>query len=84
MFSLVQLLKDLRPENILELGSGTTTAVFADWVRSNEGVRLHSIDESESWIGKSSKLAGISKDDERFRMMNAPKIVEKFEDGRPG
>ena len=34
LFSLVQLLRDLRPENILELGSGTTTAVFADWVRS--------------------------------------------------
>ena len=82
LFSLVQLLKDLRPENILELGSGTTTAVFADWVRSNQDVRLHSLDESDEWIRKSSALAGISEDDERFRMMSAPKIVEQLEEGR--
>jgi len=84
LYSLVQLLNSYKPKKILELGSGTTTAVFADYVKSNDGVSLVSVDESTDWINKSSNLSGISGDDARFKMMSAPKIVEELEDGLTG
>ena len=83
LYSLVQLLNSYKPKKILELGSGTTTAVFADYVKSNDGVSLVSVDESTDWINKSSNLSGISGDDARFKMMSAPKIVEELEDEAP-
>jgi hypothetical protein len=84
LYSLVRLLKRYKPKKILEFGSGTTTAVFADWVKANNGVSLVSVDESTEWITKSSSLAGIAEDDARFKMVSAPKIVEELQGGLTG
>lgn len=62
LWSLNQLLAHLQPKNILEFGSGSSTLVFSEYLRRNEG-RLLSIDEEEKWAANTRRLAGIKPDD---------------------
>lgn len=50
--SLRALLSDRRPRHILELGSGSTTSVFAEYVRATPGSTLEMVDESETYLRK--------------------------------
>ena len=52
---------------MLELGSGSSTAVFAAHI-CEYGGRLCSVDESDSWLANAMNLAGIEADDKRFEM----------------
>lgn len=67
LFHLRQLLERDRPASMLELGSGSSTTVFAEHIRKYGG-RLCSVDESDSWLANAMNLAGIEADDKRFEM----------------
>jgi len=67
LFHLSQFLERDRPLSMLELGSGSSTAVFAAHIREYGG-RLYSVDESDSWLANAMNLAGIEADDKRFEM----------------
>ena len=69
LFQLRQLLERYRPASMLELGSGSSTAVFAAHIREYGG-RLCSVDESDSWLANAMKLAGIEADDKHFEMQH--------------
>lgn len=43
------VLQLIQPKRIVELGSGTSTGVFASFTRGRHDVRLLSVDESEHW-----------------------------------
>lgn len=47
LFCLSRLLKDEKPGSIIEFGTGSSTIVFADYVRNNPGTHLTCVDESE-------------------------------------
>ena len=81
LFSLWKLLLVERPQRILELGSGASTAMFADYVRLFGG-QLLSIDESGEWLANSKRLADIDTDDPRFTLRQADKQVLR-KDGKP-
>ena len=82
LYSLREILYAKRPRRILELGTGTTTAVFADYVRECGG-ELWSVDESIDWLANSRRLASIEDGDDRFHLLHAAKLSQKGEDGRP-
>jgi hypothetical protein len=67
LFCLGELLNQYRPTSILELGSGSSTAIFAEYIKEYGG-SIHSIDETESWLNNARALAGIDEDDKRFIM----------------
>lgn len=81
LHSLREILLAQRPRRILELGTGTSTAVFADYVREHGG-ELWSIDESAEWLGNSRRLAAIEEGDDRFHLLHADKRVVR-DGGRP-
>lgn len=74
LFQLRELLKVERPESILELGTGTTTIVFAEYVRNNQMARLTCVDESKHWLANSCQLAEIDDSNSRFCMIAADKL----------
>ncbi|MFN4164145.1 MAG: hypothetical protein ACK4GK_06195 [Ferrovibrio sp.] len=76
LFELSSLLSKHRPKKILELGSGTTTAVFSNYVRQDRGSSLTVIDESQHWLDNARRLAQIDDFDKRFDLIVAPKIEE--------
>ncbi|CCH49917.1 O-methyltransferase [Pseudodesulfovibrio piezophilus] len=58
LYHLKQLLWSCRPSSILELGSGSTTPVFAEYVRSaGKECVMTSVDESEKWLEHAKKIA---------------------------
>ena len=79
LFQLTRLLERCRPTSMLELGSGSSTAVFASHIREHGG-RLTSVDESASWLENSMKLAGIQPDSKCFEMLHLPAKVGTFKD----
>jgi hypothetical protein len=46
---ILKVLQGSRPRSIVELGSGSSTALFAHYVKTNPGSTLLSVDESEDW-----------------------------------
>ena len=62
LWNLRQLLQKHRPQRILEFGSGSSTMVFGDYVRRNNGAIL-SIDEDEKWASNTSILLSIKEGD---------------------
>ena len=62
LWCLSELLAAHDPKRILELGSGSSTIVFANHAREHEGSLL-SFDESKEWAANTARLAGIGKDD---------------------
>lgn len=71
LFELNQLLERHRPATILELGSGSSTAIFASFVKQGEGRHLTSVDESGKWLANARSLAGIDADDTRFTWLES-------------
>ena len=71
LFELNQLLERHRPATILELGSGSSTAIFAAFVKQGEGRHLTSVDESGKWLANARSLAGINADDARFTWLES-------------
>lgn len=63
------LLRDRRPLLTLELGSGSTTPVFADYVRATPGARLVTVDESPDYLRQAAEIAGIERGDLRFSLV---------------
>jgi len=76
LFCLKELLEHEVPRSILELGSGTSTAVFANYVRGHEAT-LTTVDESGEWLESSRALAEIEPNDRRFRLLRKPKTVNR-------
>jgi len=72
LWNLRQLLHKQRPQRILEFGSGSSTMVFTDYVRRNNGAIL-SIDEDEKWASNTSNLIRIMEDN-RIEIRVAGKI----------
>ena len=62
LWNLDQLLARFRPKHILEFGSGSSTLVFSEYLRRNNG-RLLSIDEEEKWAANTRRLIGIKPED---------------------
>ena len=52
--------------SILELGVGSSTAIFANYIKKYGGT-LHSVDESEKWLKNSPNLAWVDTNDSRFQ-----------------
>ena len=55
LVDLDRLLRKHKPRTILEIGSGATTAVFANYAEET-GARFISVDESEVWSGHTRSL----------------------------
>jgi precorrin-6B methylase 2 len=62
LWLLKRLLEKHKPERILEFGSGSSTLIFADFIRKHKGFLL-SIDEDEKWASNTKNLINISKSD---------------------
>lgn len=71
LFELNQLLERFRPVRILELGSGSSTAIFAPFVKQGKERHLTSVDESGKWLANARSLAGIDTDDTRFTWLES-------------
>jgi len=80
--SLRALLQERRPRHILELGSGSTTAIFAEYVHATPGARLVSVDESEAYLKEAQSIAGIAEGDPRFRLECRERILVRDEAGQ--
>jgi len=73
LFSLKRLLESLKPESILELGSGSSTVVFSNYVRENN-YSLLSIDEDEHWVNNTKKLINL-KHGEKIKVEYSKKVI---------
>ena len=51
----LKILRKVAPQRIVELGSGTSTGLFARYVHQTHGASLLSLDESEDWARLSLK-----------------------------
>ena len=74
LFSLMKILKQENPKTILELGTGSTTPVFADYVRESDDRYYTGVDESKKWLRNSMEMAGV-RNDGRFRFNWAKKVT---------
>lgn len=81
LVALASLLEQHKPNKILELGSGTTTAVFSDYIRNTPGSTLTVIDESPDWLENARNIADIPSDDGRFSLRFAPKVETALPEG---
>lgn len=80
--SLVDLLESARPKLILELGGGTSTAIFANYIRKTPGARLVSVDEQEVYLEQARQVAQVEKNDERFTFLCCPQQLFRDEHGK--
>ncbi len=77
LFELNMLLERYRPSRILELGSGSSTAIFARYVMQDDRRRLTSIDESEKWLSNARSLAGVAEEDRQFEWVVAKPVASE-------
>ncbi len=79
LFELRQLLGRIKPRNILELGSGSSTAVFADYVRcSTEPCFVCSVDDNEDWLDQAKNMAwGDTDPSGKAEFIYAPRAVNE-------
>lgn len=75
LYSLEKELEKFKPLNILELGMGSSTCIFAEYVRNTPKARLTCVDENEYWLSNAARIAGISHDDPRFRLVLSDRSV---------
>ncbi len=73
--SLERVLEEHKPKSILELGSGSSTVVFAEYARKNNA-RLLSIEENEGWAEKFKKNVG-GDDKIQIRICNRVTLKDK-------
>lgn len=81
LFELRELLAQFKPPSILELGSGTTTSIVADYVRAGPNRSAVVVDENEQWLENARQIAGVSIDDSRFDFVASPTREDRT---RPG
>ena len=62
LWNLHQLLLRFKPKHILEFGSGSSTMVFCEYLRKNNGSLL-SIDEEEKWALNTRRLLDLKPTD---------------------
>ena len=74
LFRLKKLLEEEKPKSIIELGTGASTIVFAEFVRDSQDAHLTCVDESRCWLENSQKLAKIDSSDTRFCMITANRL----------
>jgi predicted O-methyltransferase YrrM len=72
LVSLISLLNDVAPKTILELGAGSTTAIFANYIRRVPGTRLSSVDEHNWYLDQARRVAEVEKLDSRFTFICLP------------
>ena len=75
LFSLATVLQEKRPNSILELGSGTSTAVFVEYIR-RYSAKLISVDESRHWLTHTRRLAGLRDNEENIVLVHAPRSFD--------
>lgn len=76
---LIHVLEVYRPRSVLELGSGSSTAIFANYIRRTSNGRLVSVDESRQWLNNARNLAEVDAADGRFVWMEAKtKICDRL------
>jgi len=68
LFELWRTLLDESPANILELGSGCSSAVFAKYAKQN-GARYTSVDQSEHWSANARQLSGVTDSDDNIEFL---------------
>jgi SAM-dependent methyltransferase len=81
LWELSNLLESEYPENCLELGSGSTTPILADFA-ARTGHRLTSVDESERWLDHSRSLC--SEEAKRSPQVRFVLSDRSFENGSIG
>lgn len=77
LFSLNRILEDYSPKSILELGTGSSTPVFSEYVKKTDDRHLTAIDENEQWLENSISLADVGKNDKRFKFILSKKVFNK-------
>lgn len=75
LYSLSKLLEQEKPMSILELGTGTSTVIFVDYIRKEEGASLTSVDESQHWLNISKELADIKEDEKKIELIYAKRNI---------
>jgi SAM-dependent methyltransferase len=73
LFSLREILSNKNPRSILELGTGTTTAIFVEYVYKSRS-NLVCVDENEAWVENSNRLADVDDREKSIRFFHAPRI----------
>lgn len=73
LFELRRLLELYQPRSILELGSGTTTSIIVDYVRSAPGRSATIIDDSEKWLENSRHISGAAEGETRIEFLLRPR-----------
>ena len=76
LFALRETLERYRPRSILELGAGTTTAIFVRYVNKSAGARLTVVDENEKWLRNAMATAQISGEEGRIALHVACKVED--------
>jgi len=79
LFQLRKLLQRIKPRMILELGSGSSTAIFAEYVRlSQDPCFVCSIDDNESWLTQAKEIAWDGRNlDGLSEFIYAPRVVNE-------
>jgi hypothetical protein len=81
LLELAEFLWRARPQRILELGSGSTTAVFLEYASAFPDVRFTSVDESAEYAAQTSdRLRSVFQ--ESIQVQHRDRIEEDDEEGR--
>lgn len=82
LYQLRKLLDRVKPTMILELGSGSSTAIFAEYVRqASTPSFVCSVDDDERWLEHSKNIAWGDKFYSGFaEFIHAPRIVDALTD----
>lgn len=79
LYCLKRILETYKPASIIELGGGSSTAIFAEYARKN-CIELYSYDESEFWINTTKELIGLSENDTNIHLIYAQRIFVQNHD----
>ena len=72
-----RILEEQKPKSILELGTGSTTPIFSDYVKKFDDRHLTAGDQDEKWLQNSMVFAAVEKNDERFEFILSKKVFLK-------
>jgi hypothetical protein len=75
LIELHQLLLVSQPKNIVELGGGSTTSVFASYLAQNPDAKLVTVDENDSYLNQTKEaIDSIGLGTDRIRYCHCPRI----------